>query len=200
VEQNGVEVLPKLLTAIKAQLPGSEVSEAIAEVSGKDLAGWDKAWRAHLAQLAPTLDADFTPGGGGPERALAARRRRLGELLLDRGHHHGAAHELASAYGLVARDASVRCLYSDALRGLGEVDRAAALVDDGADILLPSGRWWSLHEQLTLGTPLPHARMNAIALDPFSPPIPCHELPEGELPADPVHRAICEAAWRVPRE
>jgi hypothetical protein len=205
VAQNGETALPKLLTAIRDQLPSADVSDAIKEVSGKTLGDWDIAWRNHLANLSPVLRSDFAPGGGGhsadaSDRAQAARRRRLGELLLMRRHHHGASHELSAAHALVPSDASVRCMFVDALRGVGEEVQAASLVVSHEDVLLPTGRWWSLHELFAMGDALPHSRLYAIGHHPTLPPIPCHELPEGDLPADPVHRAICEAAWRVPRE
>ncbi len=200
VEQNGPEALPKLLATIRDQLPGAKVADAIQTVSGKTLAEWDGRWRAHLEAASPSLPPDFVAGAGSKDRAQAARRRRLGELLLGRGHHHAAGHELAIAHRLVGSDAGVRCLYAEALSGMGAHVKAASLVNASSDVLLPTGRWWSLHESYAMDAALPHARHHGIAHDPFNPPVPCEELPEGELPSDPIRRAICEAAWRAPRE
>jgi len=197
VDRNGDDALPKLLATIREQLPGSDVSEAIHKVSGKTLAQWDVAWRTHLANLSPALAPDLTPGGPGvPNRALAARHRRLGQLLLDRQHHHAAAHELADAHALLPTDASVRCLLSESLRGLGYELQAAALLDSPDAVLLPTGRWWSLHDMYAMDDALPHARQHALGHNPLSAPIPCHELPEGELPSEPDHRALCQTARR----
>ena len=201
IDKNGPEALPKLLAKIRDQLPGSEVSDAIKDVSGKSLAEWDVAWRGYLAGKAPILPAELTPGGGGsPHRAIAARKRRLGQLLLGRGHHHAATHALEDAHAIVKNDASVRCLLASALQGIGAEVRAASLVQNHEDVALPTARWWSLHEHFALDDALPSSRLYAIGHNPYDPPVPCHELPRGELPADPIHRAICEAAYRVPTE
>ncbi|MBW2458478.1 MAG: hypothetical protein JRI68_28520 [Deltaproteobacteria bacterium] len=199
VDQVGAEALPKLLEEIRDALPGSDANSAIAKVSNVPLAEWDRRWRAYLAAKAPSLPAEYTPGtvfAAGPK---LARRRRLGQLLLDRRHFHAAAKQLSRAHRLLPTEASLRCLYADALRGQGHEVDAAALVTVPGDVRLPTGRWWSLHDLFQLGDALPRSRWHALGNDPLDPPIPCHELPEGEYPSDPLHRAICEAAWRMPR-
>ena len=95
-------------------------------------------------------------------------------------------------------DASLRCLYSDALRGVGEEVQAAALLEKPEDVHFATGRWWSLHELFQMNDALPRARLYALGHDPLDPPIPCHELGEGEWPDDPTHRAMCEMAWQTP--
>src|SRR5690606_12269750 len=124
-------------------------------------------------------------------------RARLGELLLARGHHHGAAIELDKAHALIPTDASVRCLLADALRGRGDEVGAGALVAEPDAIVMPTGRWWSLHDVFMLGDALPHARARAIGSEPYTPEVACEELPFGEYPQSAVARALCEAALRL---
>jgi hypothetical protein len=38
-----------------------------------------------------------------------------------------------------------------------------------------------------------------VAIDPLSPEVACEEKPVPETPADPIKKALCEAARRVPR-
>lgn len=199
VDKNGKDALPKLLSEIRDMTPDSEVSDAIKSVSKASLSEWDQQWRGHLARHNPTLPPALAPGTPFPDGARVARARRLGELLLGRSHYHAAQHELGEAQRLYANDASVRCLYADALRGQGKELQAATLFEKPADIYHPSGRWWSLHELFEATGALPNARLHGIGHNPFEPPVGCHELPAGELPVDPIHRAICEAAWRMPR-
>jgi hypothetical protein len=200
VDKSGREAQPKLLAALRDMPPGDDVSAAIKAVSGAGLAEWDQRWRGHLAATKPTLSPELSPGHQLPDGAKVARRYRLGELLLARGHSHAAEHRLAQAQALYAKDADLRCLYAEALRGQGNELAAAALVEQPAQIIAPSGRWWSLHDVYLIGDALPQARMHALGTSPFDPAVACHELPAGEYPADPIARAICEAAWRVPRE
>jgi hypothetical protein len=198
VERNGPDALPKLLTAIRDQAPGSKPEDAIQSVSGISLADWDTRWRAQLSTQPAPLPAELAPGSHFEQGPQLARHRRLGELLLERGHHHAARHQLERAHALLPSEASVRCLLSRALWGEGEQVAAAELVARADDIHYPSARWWSLNHFFMLGDAVPHARLHALGHNPFNPPIPCHEMEEGEYPADPIHRAICLAAWRMP--
>jgi hypothetical protein len=199
VDQAGADALPKLLKEIRDALPGTNANQAIEKVSGKPLAEWDRLWRAHLAAKAPSLPAEYAPGAVFEAGAKLARRRRLGQLLLERNHHRAAAHELEKAHRLLPTESSLRCLLAQALRGQGREVEAAVLVAKPEEVHLPTGRWWSLHGLFQLDDALPKSRWHALGVNPLNPPIPCHELPAGEYPADPLHRAICEAAWRMPR-
>ncbi|MEZ4442595.1 MAG: hypothetical protein R3B72_26110 [Polyangiaceae bacterium] len=198
VRENGPEALPKLLAELRNMGPDKTASDAIATVSGKSLAEWDDLWRGYLTKETPSLAPEHRPGVPPPKAPEAARRRRLGQLLLERGHPAQARGELAAAHALVPTDAELRCLYSDALRGVGEEVAAADLFARPDDVSMPGGRWWSLHEMFEMGSALPHARDLAIGQDPLSPPIPCLEHEEGDYPTDPKLRALCEAAWRMP--
>jgi hypothetical protein len=198
VRENGEDALPKLLEAIRDLGPAATVSEAIEKVSGKSLAKWDELWRAYLAGQHPTISDKLAPGGSVPEAADASRLRRLGQLLLGRGHAVEAHLELDAAHRLIPDDASIRCLYSDALARMGEEIQAAEMVGAPEEVIFPGGRWWSLHQHFQMGDALPHARRLALGHDPFDPPIPCHELGEGEWPANAIDAAVCQAAWQTP--
>ncbi len=199
VQKNGDASLPKLLAELRDMTPGTEVSAAIKSVSGKNLAEWDQQWRAHLVTKNPVLPPALAPGTPFPDGATVARHRRLGELLLGRSHYHAAEHQLGAAQALYANDAGVRCLFADALRGQGREARAAMLFEEPKDIYHANGRWWSLHELFEGPRALENARLHALGHNPFDPKVGCQELPDGELPLDPIARAICEAAWRMPR-
>jgi hypothetical protein len=200
VDKSGPEALPKLLVALRDMLPNEDVSSAIKSVSTVGLAEWDQRWRGYLAVEKPALAPELSPGEELADASKVARRYRLGELLLSRGHAHAAEHELAAGQKLYTKDADLRCLYSEALRGEGRELAAAALVEQPAQIVGPTGRWWSLHGLYLMGDALPNARMHALGNSPFDPAVACNELPAGEYPVDPLERAICEAAWRIPRE
>jgi hypothetical protein len=195
-DRAGKDALPKLLAAIRDAPAGEDESKAIKKVSGLDLAEWDKEWRAHLAGIDTTMPPELDIAVAFTKGPEFARRRRLGELLLGRGHHRAAARELEKAHTLLASETSVRCMLADARAGLGDEIAAGELVENHKDILSPSGRWWSLHDMYMMNAALPQARWWALANDPLEPRIACHELEPGEYPRDPLQRAICEAARR----
>jgi len=199
IDKNGKQALPKLLTAIRDAPPSDDVSKAIETVSGHGLAEWDKRWRAHLGSRTAELSQELNGGSPIIDGAKFARRRRLGQLLLERRHHSAAHHQLSLAHQIIGRETSVRCMLADAHAGLGELLEASSLVSEPDDIDHASGRWWSLHHGYLGLDAFPQARWRALAHDPLNPAVACHELEEGEYPSDPIHRALCLAAWRVPQ-
>ena len=191
--------LPNLVENLKSALPPDDVDKAIREVSGVDLAGWDKRWRAHLATASHDLPPDLAPAANIPHVQEIAKRVRLGELLGARGHHQAAATEFQRAQALVPADASVRCWLAAELLGTGDRANAAMLVEKVEDVHGRFGRWWSLHGLLH---PEPDAERSfsfATALDPLDRDVGCEEKTAPELPRDALRAAICEAARRVPR-
>jgi hypothetical protein len=196
----GDEGLPQLVLRLKSSRSADDVDKAIQEVSGTDLAGWDKRWRAYLAQGTHALSPDLAPAAGLPHAADIAKRVRLGALLDERGHHKAAASELARAQVLIPNDASVRCYLAAAMLGDGDRAGAALLVDKTEDLHNQFGRWWSLHGLLH-PEPLDKAQAAfgyGIALDPVTPQVTCEEKTAPELPADPLRAALCEMARRMP--
>jgi hypothetical protein len=197
----GDDGLPRLVETIKTSLTPEDVDQSIHEVSGVDLAGWDKRWRAHLASASHDLPPDLAPAANVPHLQEIAKRVRLGELLGGRGHHHAAAIELQRAQALVPADASVRCWLAAELLGTNDRANASLLVDKIDEVHTRFGRWWSLHGLLH---PEPVAEAErafglGIALDPLDRDVGCEEKAAPELPKDPIRAAICEAARRVPR-
>jgi hypothetical protein len=197
----GDDGLPQLVKNLRTAIAADDVDKAIREVSGTDLAGWDKRWRAHLAATSRELPADLMPGATFPHGQEIAKRVRLGDLLGARGHHQEAALDMQRAHALVPADASVRCWLAAELLATGNRTDAAALVDKVEDLHSRYGRWWSLHGLLH---PEPAADAErafglGIAQDPLDSDVACEEKAAPELPRDPLRAAICEAARHVPR-
>jgi hypothetical protein len=191
--------LPSLVANLKTVLPPDEVDKAIRDVSGLDLSGWDKRWRAHLATTPRDLPPDLAPGAGVPHLQEIAKRVRLGELLGARGHHQAAATEIQRAQALVPTDASIRCGLAAELLAVGDRADASMLVEKVEDIHGRHGRWWSLHGLLHPEPDEGRSFSFAIALDPLDREVGCEEKAAPDLPKDPIRAAICEAARRVPR-
>ncbi|MCC6555358.1 MAG: hypothetical protein IT372_20545 [Polyangiaceae bacterium] len=198
-KENGDDALPRLLVRLKSATDQDDIGRAIADVSGADLAGWDKRWRAYLTSAPREVSPELAPGGDLPHRRDIARRVRLGQLLDERGHHAAAASQHARAQALAPREPSVRCYLAAALLASGERGSAAPLVEKAEDVYGRYGRWWSLHGLLHGGDDPAQAFSNALAVDPLDPFVACEEKLAPELPRDPIRAAICEAARRVPR-
>jgi hypothetical protein len=197
----GDDGLPQLVLRLKSTVNADGVDKAIQEVSGTDLAGWDKRWRFHIAQGPRELPPDLAPAAALPNGNEIAKRVRLGQLLDARGHHQAAAMELSRAQALVPADASVRGFMAAALLAGGDRANAAMLVEKTEDLHNGYGRWFSLHGLLH---PEPAEKAEkafayAVAHDPFDPWAACEEKAPPELPADPIRRAICEMSRRAPR-
>jgi predicted Zn-dependent protease len=189
----GDDALPKLLRSLRdaPTTVATPASRALEEVSKRSMVDWEKMWRGHIATLpASALAKRPRP----PMRTLreAARRERLGQLLLERGHAQAARKQLSRAHGLTPRRSALRALYARALLARGRVDEASDLVAKAADVTSPSADWWSLHD--VLGGNEVESRARALAIDPLTEAIACHELPSDELPSHPQARALCLSA------
>ncbi|MGK4009070.1 hypothetical protein WMF31_41090 [Sorangium sp. So ce1036] len=198
-KQSGDRALPELLLRLKAATSDADLERAITEISGADLATWDKRWRAYLATVPADVPPDLAPGGDMPHRQEVGKRVRLGQLLHDRGHYHAAAIQLARAQALAPHEPAVRCHLAAALLASGERASAAPLVERAQDVNSRYGRWWSLHGLLHggQGPDADRAFSVGIELDPLSPEVACEEKLPPELPGDPIRSALCEAARRV---
>ena len=173
------------------------------DVSGVDLAGWDKRWRAHLAAALARAAA-----GPGARRASCrtcteiAKRVRLGELLGERGHHQAAAIELAARAGarpgrrggaLLARRRAGRAAATGRTPRCSSRRSTRCTTASGA-----GGRCTACSTRSR--PPTRSARSgSAVALDPLDRDVACEEKAAPELPSDPLRAAICEAARRAPR-
>jgi hypothetical protein len=196
----GDDALPRLVTAIKADNSEDPANAALKEVSSLDLAAWDARWHQHLAGISKDIPEELKPGAKIPQMREVAKRARLGELLHDRGHPRSAAIEHAAAQLLIPWDASMRCYLAASLLASSETESARALVARPEEVHGRHGRYWSLHGLLV---PPPQGDARAfflgLANDPLNPDVACEEKLAPETPADPIHKALCEAARRVPR-
>jgi len=196
----GDNALPRLVERVKAAEGDDPANVALKDVSGMDLAAWDARWKQHLATVPTDIPDELKPGARMPEMHKVMKLARLGELLHGRGHHKSAAIEQAQAQALVPYEATVRCYLAASLLADGQTESAKALVAKPAEVHGRSGRYWSLHG-LLVPPPEgdPRAFFLGVALDPLSAEVACEEKAAPETPADPIKKALCEAARRVPR-
>jgi hypothetical protein len=195
----GDTALPQLLRRLKDASSDADLERAIAEISGADLAAWDKRWRAYLASVPADVPPDLAPGADMPHRQEVSKRVRLGQLLHDRGHHAAAAVQHARAQALAPHEPAVRCFLAAALLASGERASASPLVERVEDVHSRYGRWWSLHGLLHGGPDGDRAFSAGTALDPLDPDVACEEKLPPDLPGDPLRSALCEAARRRAR-
>ena len=196
----GDDALPRLVEQVKAADGEDPANVALQKVSGLDLAAWDGRWRQHLASVPKDIPEELKPGARVPQMKKVGKHVRLGQLLQDRGHHRSAAIEHAIAQALVPWESSVRCHLAAALLGDGDTANAKNLVARPEEVHGRNGRYWSLHG-LLVPPPEgdPRAFFLGVASDPLSPEVACEEKVAPETPADPIKKALCEAARRVPR-
>lgn len=196
----GDSALPRLVERVKAADGDDPANVALKDVSGMDLSAWDARWKQHLATVPTDIPEELKPGAHMPEMRKVMKLARLGELLHGRGHYRSAAIEHAQAQALVPYDATVRCYLAASLVAGGQMENAKALVAKPAEVHGRSGRYWSLHG-LLVPPPEgdPRAFFLGVAIDPLSAEVACEEKVAPETPADPIKKALCEAARRVPR-
>ena len=196
----GDGALPKLVVAVKAADGDDPANAALKAVSGMDLAAWDARWKQHLATVSTDIPEELKPGAHVPEVRSVMKLARLGQLLHDRGHFKQAAIKHAEAQAKMPWDATVRSYLGASLVASGQEESARVLVAKPSEVHGRSGRYWSLHGLLV---PPPEADPRAfflgVALDPLSADVACEEKTAPATPADPIKKALCEAARRVPR-
>lgn len=200
VAEVGDQGLPALLVKMKEAPDPAALDRAIADVSGADLAGWDKRWRAYLATQPKDLPPELVPGADFPNMKEISRSVRLGQLLHDRGHYKQAAMQHARAQALLPRESMIRCSLAGSLMAAGDSTNAAPFVEKIEDVHNRTGRWWSLNGLLHPGSDGGERAFGVgISLDPLMPEVACEEKAAPALPTDPIRAALCEAARRVPR-
>ncbi len=195
VEKGPPEGLPKLLAQMKQANGAGSLEQSLVDVSGADLSAWDKRWRGFLTASPRSLPPELGIGVTPPGLRDASRASRLGSLLAARQHLAPATRYLSDAQRAMPKEGAFRAELASALSAQGRRDEAAALVRTLGDLHSVSGRWFSLHAELA-ATPAEreHARLRALSLEPYSPAVACEERASPELPADPVARAVCQAA------
>lgn len=196
----GDDSLQRLVVRVKAADGDDPANTALKDVSGMDLAGWDGRWRQHLASVSKDIPEELKPGAKIPQMKTVVKAVRLGQLLAERGHNKTAAIEHAIAQAIVPWDASVRCYLAASLLGEGQTESAKQLVAKPEEVHGRHGRYWSLHGLLN---PPPEGEARAfylgIASDPMGAEVACEEKVAPLTPVDPIKKALCEAARRVPR-
>lgn len=200
LKETGDDALAKVVENILATNDTDPAANAIQKVSGMDLAAWDARWREYLQGVPKDIPAEMRPGSATPNLKPAAKHFRLGQLLADRDHHKNAAIHHAAAQALAPWDPSIRCHLAASLLATGDAANAEPLVAKPDEVHGRHGRYWSLHGSL-VPPPKgdPRAFSLGIALDPLSPEVACEEKAPPETPSDPLRKALCEAARRVPR-
>ncbi|MBL9025367.1 MAG: tetratricopeptide repeat protein [Myxococcales bacterium] len=198
-KEAGDGAMPKLLAELKAEGGRSELDSVIEKTSGMTFSAWSDKWKAHIERTGKELPEEAKPGAPPPKELKDVRKRfRLGELMLARGHHAAAAKELEKGQAQMPREANLRALLAKALLEMGEREKAAKLVAEPGDVAGNDARWWSMRAALGVGE-VDEARRIAVGLAPYDPDITCEEKAPPELPADPVGRALCQAAREKPR-
>ena len=196
----GETALPRLVERIKEADGDDPANKALQDVSGMDLAAWDARWKQHLGTVSTDMPEELKPGAHIPQMKQVMKLARLGQLLHDRGHYRTAAMKHAEAQAIVPWEPTVRCYLAASLLAGGQPESAKPLVAKPEDVHGRAGRYWSLHGLLV---PPPEGDARAfylgLALDPLSPEVACEEKLAPETPADPLKKALCEAARRVPR-
>jgi hypothetical protein len=196
----GDQGLPQLLVKMKEAEDPAALDRAIADVSGADLAGWDKRWRSYLATQPSDLPPDLMPGSELPNMKEISRRVRLGQLLHGRGHFKQAAIQHARAQALLPTESAVRCYLAGSLLAAGDAANAAPFVEKIEDVHNRTGRWWSLNGLFYPGADGGERAFEVgISHHPLAPEVACEEKTAPALPKDPIRAALCEAARRVPR-
>lgn len=197
------DALPRLLLELRRRKTGrSTVDEALTEVGGTDLKGWDVKWRAYIASRPRETLPGILGIGGAPPAPLRDmhERVRLAELLVGRSHPSEAVQELDLIKATDAMvDPSLRYLRARSLELAGRGKEAEPLVADPKEVLVSYGPWWAIRgrwardrgDSQGVGEP---SFVEAVAADPFDIECACQSLDENATPPDPMGKALCDAA------
>lgn len=210
--ESGAPALRLLFADIRGTA-SDDAGAALRSVSGYDLPQWGLRWQAALRELPPRdpreererIDTLKDP------RALA-RKVRLGDLLVGRGHPRAALAEYRAALELAPTHAGVRFRAARAALAVRDRPGAEAVLGTLRDVRAPHGAWMALRGRFdreagkteAAATALEHA----LGLDPLSADVACEgALSESDLektdppapsvadllPSDPRWRALCES-------
>ncbi len=206
IAQQGEPALRLLFADLKG-LRSDDAGSALRSVSGYDLSAWNRRWQKHLLEAAPAAPSATSLKRGAEGRDLA-RRARLGDLLLDRGHGAEAALTLAPGEA----GASVAYRFRVARAELARKDPTEAAKRLGVETEIDGlfGPWFGLRGRLLEKTD-PAAAARAfelgVASDPLAEEVACQghfsvgSAPdEDRLPNLPDYRALCQAARALPRD
>jgi len=195
-ESQGPDALAKLLVALRT---APSVDDALRDVSGDTLAGWDVKWRDRIAKrpkepLSPMFGLGAPPPGLGDSR----ERSRLAELLLGRGHPAEAVQQLDKIPEAMLADPSLRYLRARALEGDGKAKDAEALLEDPKQWMASFGPCWAIRGRLARARgDEPAARASfeeGIAHDPLSIEAACEALEAPAAGPGAQGAPLCDAA------
>jgi len=192
----GPSALPELLKAIRVR---DSASEALKELSGADLAGWDAKWRAYLAaRPVETLPAAWALGTQPPGLRDLRDRARLAELLVGRDHPSDALAELEPLGPEAWQDASLRHLRARAFEAAGNGPVVEASLGEPKDVASSYGPWWAIRGRFARargdGSSADGFFLEAVAEDPLDVESACETLDGASAPSAPPASALCEAA------
>jgi tetratricopeptide (TPR) repeat protein len=208
--ESGAPALRLLFADIKGTASDS-ADPALRSVSGYDLSAWGRRWQAALREVPardPREERERTDTMRDP-RALA-RRVRLGDLLVERGHPRAALAEFRAALELAPTHAGVRFRAARAALAIRDRPAAEATLGTLRDVRAPHGAWMALRGRFDREAGrLAEANLgleHALGLDPLSSDVACEgrlfaadlekvasSVAADELPSDPNRRTLCEA-------
>ncbi|HEY3237358.1 MAG TPA: hypothetical protein VGJ84_21740 [Polyangiaceae bacterium] len=224
IDQNGEAALRLLIADLKG-LHAESADGALRSVTGYDLETWNRRWKRYLYNL-PKLpdvsDTDRSPQkktenqdlwrhGSSEALEKSIRLVRLGDLLFERGHSDIAAPQYSSAIRAIPTQPAIRWRAARADLDQSYTDRAAKSLGKVTDLEAPHGAWFALHGRLASSagdTAVAERDFElGIAQNPLSDDVACEGYwrPRGPgplnlppLPSNPEHRALCEAARKIP--
>jgi len=202
VNQQGEQVLAELVPRIRDA--GSDgVSEGLQSMTGRDLDGWQKAWREHLPSPRGRMPKELTLAGGKHPSVLAVRNVRLGRLLLDRGHDAAAIQVLEPARKEMPEELQVRYLLAKAHWRAGELEPAWKELSAAEPPMSPHAGAFALRGRLLAdrgdGVGAELAFFQGLSLNPWSSDVACEMLTSPSLPGDDLRSWLCRAARAWPR-
>lgn len=216
--ESGAPALRLLFADIKGTASDS-ADPALRSVSGYDLSGWGRRWQAALREVPardPREERERIETLKNP-RTLA-RKVRLGDLLVERGHPRAALAEFRAALELAPTHAGVRFRAARAALAVRDREAAQAALGTLRDVRAPYGAWMALRgrfdREAGKAAEASAALDHALGLDPLSIDVACEgqlfapdfersepptPAPEDKLPADPHRRALCESVRTASR-
>jgi len=196
VQQQGESVVVELVPRIRSAPEADGVSEALRDMTGRDLEGWYEAWRT---QLEP---GDPWEGAAKPS-SLAIRSVRLGRLLVGRGHHEAAVRVLEPGRKELPKELQIRYLLAKAHVRRGDIDQAWKELSKADPPMAPHAGAFALRGRLLadrgdrVGAEVSFFR--GLALNPWSEEVACEMLETPLLPSDDTRAWLCRAARKRPR-
>jgi len=219
IEQNGEAGLSMLFADLRGI--GSEGADAaLRSVTGYDLAAWNQRWQWAISEDLDAFSkrrASAVAQGERRPRDLReiARRVRLSDLLLERGHVAQASSEIEPAAADSPKDPTVRFRAARAKLALTDRSAATELLGTETEFSSVHGPWFSLRGRLLHEAGDQAAAERAyrlgIAMDPLSEEVACEgylRIPisgakpdaADPMPSDPDRRALCVSARAAPQD